>query len=101
MAPYLENGEQGTGDGIEIWGWSPLREIEWSSKDLHAKECKDEDEEKEKKEERHNWRDGIHQSYHQVPKWGPIPENKDTVSILSYGEFGDMYVYQNKSWKGY
>ena len=46
---YLEYSQQGTRDGVEIRCWCSIIKIEVTTKQLHSKESKDEDEEKEKK----------------------------------------------------
>ena len=46
---YLEYSQQGTRDGVEIRCWCSIIKIEVTTKQLHSKESKDEDEEKEEK----------------------------------------------------
>ena len=46
---YLEYSQQGTRDGVEIGCWGSVIKIEVTTKQLHSKESKDEDEEKEEK----------------------------------------------------
>ena len=39
---YLKDCKQCVDNGVKIWGRSLVWEIEWSSKELHSKEGKDE-----------------------------------------------------------
>ena len=46
---YLEYSQQGTRDGVEIRCWCSIIKIKVTTKQLHSKESKDKDEEKEEK----------------------------------------------------
>ena len=73
---HLENSEQCAGDGVEVGGGRLGREVERSSEELHPEQREDEDEQEEEEEKRHDGRQRVHQSYHKIAKWRPVPEKK-------------------------
>lgn len=68
----LENGEEGDDEGVEVGVWSPIREVEGSSKELHSQEGEDEDEEKEKEEKGEDGAHGVEKGDDEVPQRGPV-----------------------------
>ena len=51
---YLENSEHRDGERVEVGGWSPEVKIKCSTKELHSKKCKDQDEQKQKQQKWYN-----------------------------------------------
>ena len=103
----LEDSQQGTGDGVEVWCGRALVKVEESPEELHSKEGKDEDEKEEEEEEGQNGRDGVHQGNHQIPQRRPVPAKKKKgkstkmkkMSAKENPSPGHL-IFKNIKWRG-
>lgn len=49
---YLEDSQHSDGERVKVGGRGPVLEVESSAEELHAKQCKDQDEEEQEEQQR-------------------------------------------------
>ena len=86
MVSNLKHGEQSFVEGVKVAPrFFVLVLTEFSSKELHPKECEDDDEEEEEEQQTGDWPHRVQQGRDQVPQGGPIP-------VVVGNNFNPMYL---------
>lgn len=81
---HLENTNKSLREVVEVAAlYGPVREVEFSSKHLHAQEREDNNEEEEEEEEGGNGTDWVDQRGHEAAQRCPVPgTQKQTAGTL-------------------
>lgn len=80
-AAYLEDTDEGLGEVVKVASsYFSVFKVISASKELHAQQGKDDDEEKEHQQERSDGADGVEQRGHQVAQRCPVPEGEEQQS---------------------
>ena len=89
---YLEDGEHGDGERVEVWRWGPVWEVEGASEELHPQQGKNQDEQEQEQQEGYDGFHGAEQWYDQVAQGRPVPKNKHKKTcIIIWYVFGKLH----------
>ena len=69
----LKHSQKSVENCVEVRGGGLRGEVEGASEELHPEQREDEDEQEEEEEKGHDGRQSVHQSYHKIAKWRPVP----------------------------